>query len=66
VGALLCILSAAGFGTMAIFGKLAYEQDVAVGDLLLVRFALAAAILLARRPSRPPLTELVSRNSCMS
>jgi hypothetical protein len=32
---------------MAIFGKLAYEQDVAVGDLLLVRFALAAVILLA-------------------
>jgi drug/metabolite transporter (DMT)-like permease len=47
VGALLCILSAAGFGTMAIFGKLAYEQDLAVGDLLLVRFALAAVILLA-------------------
>ncbi|MBA3407720.1 MAG: EamA/RhaT family transporter, partial [Solirubrobacterales bacterium] len=39
MGALLCILSAAGFGTMAIFGKLAYEQDVGVGDLLLVRFA---------------------------
>jgi drug/metabolite transporter (DMT)-like permease len=43
VGPLLCLLSAAGFGAMAIFGKLAYDA----GDLLLVRFALAAALLLA-------------------
>ncbi len=47
MGALLCILSAAGFGAMAIFGKLAYEEGVGVGDLLLVRFAMAAAALLA-------------------
>jgi len=32
---------------MAIFGKLAYDAGVEVGDLLLVRFALAAALLLA-------------------
>ena len=42
MGPLLCLLSAAGFGAMAIFGKLAYDADVGVGDLLLVRFALAA------------------------
>ena len=36
VGALLCILSAAGFGAMAIFGKLALDEGVGVGDLLLV------------------------------
>ena len=47
MGALLCLLSAAGFGAMAIFGKLAYDCGVEVGDLLLFRFALAAAILLA-------------------
>ena len=47
VGPLLCLLSAAGFGAMAIFGKLAYDAGVEVGDLLLVRFALAAALLLA-------------------
>jgi drug/metabolite transporter (DMT)-like permease len=47
VGPLLCLLSAAGFGAMAIFGKLAYDEGVEVGDLLLVRFALAAAVLLA-------------------
>ena len=39
----LCLLSAAGFGAMAIFGKLAYDAGVEVGELLLVRFALAAA-----------------------
>jgi drug/metabolite transporter (DMT)-like permease len=47
MGPLLCLLSAAGFGAMAIFGKLAYDAGVEVGDLLLVRFALAAVLLLA-------------------
>jgi drug/metabolite transporter (DMT)-like permease len=47
VGPLLCLLSAAGFGAMAIFGKLAYDEGIEVGDLLLVRFALASAALLA-------------------
>jgi drug/metabolite transporter (DMT)-like permease len=47
MGPLLCLISAAAFGAMAIFGKLAYEADVGVGDLLLVRFGLAAAVLVA-------------------
>ena len=47
MGPLLCLLSAAGFGAMAIFGKLAYDAGAEVGDLLLVRFALAAVALLA-------------------
>jgi drug/metabolite transporter (DMT)-like permease len=60
VGAALCLLSAAGFGAMAIFGKLAYDAGVPTLTLLLVRFALAGAIfglvLAARRPQRfPPL-----------
>jgi len=63
VGALLCILSAAGFGTMAIFGKLAYEQDVGVGDLLLVRFALAAVVLLAIAWARGALRGLSRRGA---
>ena len=46
VGALLCLLSAAAFGAMAIFGKLAYDDGVGVGDLLLVRFGIAALVLL--------------------
>ena len=47
MGPLFCLLSAAGFGALAIFGKLAYDAGVEVGDLLLMRFALAAALLLA-------------------
>ena len=53
-GAVLCLVSAAGFGAMAIFGKLAYDAGVTVLTLLLVRFALAGAFfggLLAARPS---------------
>jgi drug/metabolite transporter (DMT)-like permease len=46
VGPLLCLLSAAGFGAMAIFGKLAYDAGIEIGDLLLMRFALASAALL--------------------
>ena len=52
-GALYCLVSAAGFGAMGIFGKLAYEEGVTVGTLLASRFALAAAlfwlILIAAR-----------------
>ena len=54
VGAAFCLVSAAGFGAMAIFGKLAYEAGVTVLTLLLVRFVLAALFfggLLGVRPS---------------
>src|ERR687897_3580007 len=44
-GPLLCRMSAAAFGAMAVFGKYAYDAGVTVGDLLLVRFALAAVVL---------------------
>lgn len=47
VGAVLCLLSAVCFGAMAVFGKLAYDDGVGLGDLLLVRFGLAALVLLA-------------------
>ena len=46
VGAVFCLLSAIGFGAMAVFGKLAYDEGVTVGDLLLVRFGIAAAVML--------------------
>jgi drug/metabolite transporter (DMT)-like permease len=46
-GTLLCIGSAAGFGAMAVLGKLAYENGATVGTLLAVRFALAAALFWA-------------------
>jgi drug/metabolite transporter (DMT)-like permease len=57
VGAFMCVASAASFGAMAIFGKLAYEAGVGVLTLLVVRFALAALVLTAatraRRPAPP-------------
>lgn len=54
-GALLCLISAAGFGAMAIFGKLAYDAGVPTLTLLLVRFTLATAIFAALIFARPQL-----------
>jgi drug/metabolite transporter (DMT)-like permease len=45
LGALLCAGSAAAFGAMAIFGKLAYEAGVTVMTVLVVRFVFGAGIL---------------------
>src|SRR4051812_46801066 len=44
-GLLLCALAAAGFGAMAIFGKLAYGAGAGVLELLAVRFVIAAGVL---------------------
>ncbi len=44
-GAVFCLASAAAFGSLAVFGKLAYEAGVGVTTLLFVRFALAAPVL---------------------
>src|SRR5215218_1639302 len=46
-GTVLCLASAAAFGAMAVFGKLAYEGGATVGTLLAVRFALAATLFWA-------------------
>ncbi|HEX7299211.1 MAG TPA: DMT family transporter [Solirubrobacteraceae bacterium] len=54
-GAVLCLVSAAGFGAMAIFGKLAYEDGVGTLTLLLVRFALGALIFGAMLALSPGL-----------
>lgn len=43
-GALFCLASAAAFGAMGVFGKLAYEEGATVGTLLATRFVLAAAL----------------------
>ncbi len=43
-GALLCLLSAAAFGTLGIFGKLASDAGASITSTLLVRFSLAAAV----------------------
>jgi drug/metabolite transporter (DMT)-like permease len=66
-GALLCLLSAAAFGTLGIFGKLAADAGANTATTLLVRFALAAllfAVILrvtgrwTRLPRRVVLTGL--------
>jgi drug/metabolite transporter (DMT)-like permease len=44
-GLVLCAVSAAGFGAMAVLAKLAYEAGVGVIELLAVRFTIAAALL---------------------
>src|SRR3954453_4242009 len=46
-GTVMCLLSGAAFGAMAIFGKLAYGEGATVGTLLAVRFSLAAVVFWA-------------------
>ncbi|MBB4753967.1 DMT family transporter [Actinoplanes lobatus] len=58
MGPLLCLLSAACFGAMAIFGKFAYQAGVSPSALLLVRFSLAAVLLTAL--AAPPLRVLLT------
>lgn len=57
MGPALCLISAAAFGTMAIFGKLSYDAGVSTLTLLLFRFAFAGALfwgVLAVRPKLRP------------
>jgi drug/metabolite transporter (DMT)-like permease len=51
-GTLLCLASAAAFGAMGVFGKLAYAEGATVGTLLAVRFALAAGLFWAGGAAR--------------
>lgn len=61
-GTVLCLTSAAAFGAMGVFGKLAYDSGATVGTLLAVRFLLAAGVwwlvLLARAPAGGAVGEL--------
>ncbi len=63
-GIALCLLSACGFGVMAILGKEAYGAGLGVTTLLAGRFVLAAAafwaIVAFRRPARPPRRVIVA------
>jgi drug/metabolite transporter (DMT)-like permease len=59
VGLALCLVSAAGFGSLAIFGKQAYAGGLGVVGVLVMRFAVAAPLLVglalvARRSLRLP------------
>jgi drug/metabolite transporter (DMT)-like permease len=69
-GTLMCIGSAAGFGAMAVFGKLAYDEGTTVGTLLSARFALAAvlfwALLIAGGEAASGLRSLPRRDLAMA
>ena len=43
-GTIFCLASGAAFGSMGIFGKLAYGEGATVGTLLTVRFTIGAAL----------------------
>jgi drug/metabolite transporter (DMT)-like permease len=57
-GVALCLISACGFGLMAIFAKEAYRAGLGVTSLLAARFGVAAivfwAIVAVRPATRPP------------
>jgi drug/metabolite transporter (DMT)-like permease len=55
MGPALCLISAACFGAMGVFGKLAYGAGVSSDALLLLRFTLAAALLAVLLAVRPEL-----------
>ncbi|WP_329001202.1 DMT family transporter [Kribbella sp. NBC_00709] len=61
MGRLFCLLSAAAFGVMAVFGKLAYDAGVSVDALLLVRFGLSGGLLLIVALARGSLRNLPRR-----
>jgi drug/metabolite transporter (DMT)-like permease len=68
-GAILCLASAAAFGAMGIFGKLAYDEGATVGTLLATRFTIAAAIfwaLLAVRTGVRDLRRLSRRDVALA
>jgi drug/metabolite transporter (DMT)-like permease len=46
VGLVLCVVSAAGFGSLAIFGKQAYAGGLGVVGVLVLRFVVAAPLLV--------------------
>jgi drug/metabolite transporter (DMT)-like permease len=46
VGLVLCLVSAAGFGSLAIFGKQAYAGGLGVVGVLVLRFMVAAPLLV--------------------
>jgi drug/metabolite transporter (DMT)-like permease len=59
-GTVLCLASAACFGAMGIFGRLAYEDGATVGTLLAVRFVLAAGLFWGLVVARGAVAQLRS------
>src|SRR3954470_15046901 len=65
-GVLMCAASAASFGAMGIFGKLAYDAGVGVLTLLVVRFVLATLMLGAANAVRRPRPRLPGRRALLA
>jgi drug/metabolite transporter (DMT)-like permease len=64
-GTLFCIGSGAAFGSMAIFGKLSYDEGANVATLLTVRFTIGAVLfwaLVAARGLTPSVPGLARRD----
>jgi drug/metabolite transporter (DMT)-like permease len=67
-GIALCLLSAAGFGLMAIFAKKAYAAGLDVTSLLAARFVVAAVVfwaIVAARPGTRPSRRVVVASLAM-
>jgi len=47
VGLVLCLVSAAGFGSLAVLGKQAYAGGLGVVEVLVLRFGIAGPLLVA-------------------
>jgi drug/metabolite transporter (DMT)-like permease len=60
-GAALCVLSAVGFGTLGVFGRLAADAGADTTTTLAVRFALAALALTALAAARGARVRTVPR-----
>src|SRR3954469_21579519 len=54
-GVALCLVSAFGFGCMAIFAKDAYRQHLGITSLLALRFAIAATLFWTIARLRAPI-----------
>jgi drug/metabolite transporter (DMT)-like permease len=68
-GAMTCLLSAAAFGAMGIFGKLAFDAGATAGTLLAARFTFAAIALwcvLAARGALPQLRAITRRDALIA
>lgn len=61
MGTPLCLLSAAAFGLLAVFGRLALEDGVDLNTLLFARFGIAAVLLLPLALRRGLLERLTPR-----
>ncbi|GAA1919157.1 DMT family transporter [Nocardioides marmoribigeumensis] len=61
MGPLACLLSAVGFGLMAVLASLSYDDGVGLDAFLLVRFGLAGVVLVALAQAQGRLRHLTRR-----